>query len=505
MRLRFVLGCQPGQRPLDLYLARDLGAGQTTTSDSTSCNKVTIPLQRGSVHIPRPHAAQSSSALRSRHLSAPENGAPNRCYRSNVTDEPATNAARLQARAERVLPGTAGRKRQMLHEFMADFPWFVERGEGATLTDVDGRQFLDLMGAYGPDLLGHRHPRVEQAAARQQLLGDTMGGLGPVTIELAEFLTERIDPIDWVFVGKNGSDATSYALRVARQATGRSRVLIAEAAYHTAQDWGTMFPNGVPEPHRMLTSRFVYNDPESLRAAVAEAGDDLAAIMLTPFHQGFYEQPDVATPAFVQAVEQEARRSGAVLVLDDVRANMRMHPSGASHDRIGIRPDIVCFGKAVANGRAVSVCGGSDALRDAADAIGYLGTFFGSAVAHAACLETFRTFDDEGAFDRMLDVGERLSKGLSDAASSADLTFDVSGYPTMAMVHIGRQPGPYLDHLWAAGMVRRGVLIHPTVAWYVCAALTDAQVDTVVERAADCFAEVAVEAADRERAKTAGG
>lgn len=407
-------------------------------------------------------------------------------------------AALLGARAERVLPGASERKGQMLSQFLTHLPRYVARADAALLTDVDGREFIDLMGAYGPNLLGHRHPRVERAAERQRHNGDTMGGLGTVTIELAEHVVDRFDPVDWVFLGKNGSDATSYALRVARHATGRSRVLIAEAAYHTAHDWGTMFPNGVPEPHRGLTSRYVYNDAESLRAAVDDVSGDLAAIMLTPFHQGFYERPQVATPSFVQAVHHEALRSGALVVLDDVRAGMRMHPSGASHERIGITPDIVCFGKAVANGRAVSICAGSDEVREAADAIGYLGTFFGSSVAHAACLETFRTFDEEGAFGRMLEIGERLSTGICQAARDADIAVEVTGYPTMAMVHVGHAPGPYLDHVWAAGMIRRGVLIHPTLAWYTCAALTDAQIDIVVERAADCFAtDVAAEVAAR--------
>ena len=96
-------------------------------------------------------------------------------------------------------------------------------------------------------------------------------------------------------------------------------------------------------------------------------------------------------------------------MLDDVRAGMRMHPSGGSYAEIGLDPDLVCFGKALANGRALSVCGGSAELRDAADQVGYLGTFFASAVAQAACLATFDAFDAEGAFERMMAIGGRLA------------------------------------------------------------------------------------------------
>jgi glutamate-1-semialdehyde 2,1-aminomutase len=350
------------------------------------------------------------------------------------------------------------------------------------------------MGSYGPNLLGHRHPEVERAATRQRSLGDSVGAMAPVAVELAELLCDRFEPVDWVFVGKNGSDATSYALRVARLATGRSRVLIADASYHTAHDWGTIFEAGVPEPHSSLTSRFAYNDADSLREAVDAADGDLAAIMITPFHQGYFETPALPTEEFVEAVRRQARRSGAVVVLDDVRAGMRMHPSGGSHVEIGLEPDLVCYAKAIANGRALSVCGGSAELRDAADQVGYLGTFFASAVAQAACLATFRAFDLEGSFERMMALGGRLATGLVEAAASADLTIEVEGFPTMAMVSIeGDDWDRYLNHVWSAAMVRRGVLVHPTQGWYLCAALTDPQVDTVLERAADCFAEVADE------------
>jgi glutamate-1-semialdehyde 2,1-aminomutase len=413
-------------------------------------------------------------------------------------ESPPSAAAKLQTRAERVIAGAANRKQMHLYRFLSDYPWWVDRAEGATLTDVDGKRYIDLMGSYGPNLLGHRHPQVEQAATRQRLRGDSMGAQPPVAVALAEFLCARFAPVDWVFVGKNGSDATSYALRVARLATNRSRVLIAEASYHTAHDWGCMFEAGVPEAHRSLTTRFAYNDADSLRAAVDAAGGELAAIMLTPFHQGYFETPSLPTASFVEAIGIEARRSGAVVVLDDVRAGMRMHPSGGSYAEIGLAPDLVCFGKAVANGRALSVCGGSADLRGAADQVGYLGTFFASAVAQAACLATFRAFDIEGSFERMMAIGARLGTGLAEAGATAGLTVEVKGYPTMANVSIeGDDRGGYLNHAWSAAMVQRGVLVHPTQSWYLCAALTDGQVNAVLERAADAFADVAKEIATR--------
>jgi glutamate-1-semialdehyde 2,1-aminomutase len=253
-----------------------------------------------------------------------------------------------------------------------------------------------------------------------------------------------------------------------------------------------MFEAGVPEAHRSLTARFAYNDPASLGAAVDAVGGDVAAIMLTPFHQGYFQPPALPTEPFLDAVRTQAAAAGAVVVLDDVRAGMRMHPSGGSDAEIGLVPDLVCYAKAIANGRAVSVCGGSAELRGAADQVGYLGTFFASAVAQAACLATFRAFDAEGSFARMVSIGARLADGLVAAASSAGVAVAVQGFPTMAMVTIdGDDWDRYLNHVWSGAMARRGVLVHPTQAWYLCSALSDEQVDTVLERAADSFAEVA--------------
>lgn len=417
-------------------------------------------------------------------------------------DEPVTAAADLQTRAERVIPGAGSRKKMHLAHLMAGYPWYVERVDGATVTDVDGRTFIDLMGSYGPNLLGHRHPAVEAAAERQRARGDSMGAPAAVSVELAEHLCSRFDPVDWVFAAKNGSDATSHALRVARVATGNETVLVAEASYHTAHDWGSIYEAGIPPAHRSRTSTFAFNDVDSLRGAVEAADGDVAAIMITPFHVGYFRAPELPTPAFLDAIRDLAGRTGAVVVLDDVRGGMRMHRSGGSYAEIGLDPDLMCFGKAVANGRAVALCVGRGSLRDAADQVGYLGTFFAAAVAQAACLATFEAFDAEGAFDQMMAAGTRLAKGLEEAAAAEGVTVEVTGIPTMAFVGIeGDTWDRYLNHVWAAAMVRRGVLVHPTQPWYLCAALTDEQIDVALDRASGAFAEVAEEIARPTRAR----
>ena len=342
-----------------------------------------------------------------------------------------------------MIAGSAGRRHQHLHRLFSEYPWYVDRAEGATIIDVDGRSFIDLMGSYGPNLLGHRHPIVDREVERQRARGDSVGGHAPVAIELAEHLCSGSIPSTGSSSGRTAPTrrATPSAWPGWRRAT--ARVLIAEASYHTAHDWGTIFEAGVPAPHRSLTSHFAYNDDDSLRAAVEAADGDLAAIMINPFHQGYFETPSIPTASFVETIRTEARRAGAVVILDDVRANMRMHPSGSSSAAIGLDPDLLCFGKAVANGRALSVCAGSAELREAADQVGYLGTFFASAMAQSAGLATFQAFDIEGSFERMsagrpptLDGPRRGRIGRRRAHRGDGGPRDVHGH------HRGRRLGP---------------------------------------------------------------
>ena len=142
----------------------------------------------------------------------------------------------LRERAKSVIPGGLW-GHMNVNGFIAGYPQFFERGEGAELWDVDGRRFVDFMCSWGPNILGHHHPAVEDAAARQRSLGDAMNGPGAVLVELAELLVETIPFADWVLFQKNGGDATTACVTIARAGTGRRKILVAKGAYHGAVPW----------------------------------------------------------------------------------------------------------------------------------------------------------------------------------------------------------------------------------------------------------------------------
>jgi glutamate-1-semialdehyde 2,1-aminomutase len=199
-------------------------------------------------------------------------------------------------------------------------PQFFSRAKGARLWDADGREFIDYSCAFGPNLLGYGDPRVEAAAERQRQLGDTMTGPSPVFVELAEKLVSMITHADWAIFAKNGTDTTTLALTIARAHTGRRRVLVAAGSYHGTAPWCSPITAGILPEERAHRRTYTYNDVESLEQAVAEAGDDLAAIFATPFKHDVCTDQELPKPEYARRCRELCDKTGAPLIVDDARA-----------------------------------------------------------------------------------------------------------------------------------------------------------------------------------------
>ncbi len=192
-----------------------------------------------------------------------------------------TNSAdtALRTRARRVIPGGLWGHMNAAN-LPEGYPQYFASAEGCRLTDVGGRSFVDLMCAWGPIVLGHRHPVVEAAAHEQALRGDCMNGPGPILVDLAELLVEMVPHADWCLFGKNGTDATTSCVTIARAGSGRRKVLVARGAYHGAVPWCSPSVAGVTAEDRAHLLHYTYNDVDSVDAAVEQAGGDLAAILV---------------------------------------------------------------------------------------------------------------------------------------------------------------------------------------------------------------------------------
>jgi glutamate-1-semialdehyde 2,1-aminomutase len=411
-----------------------------------------------------------------------------------IVQTPSWSLARdrdVRARAAAVVPGGMyGHMTANATTVPPSFPQFYERGLGAHTWDVDGHRYIDFLCAFGPVLLGHRHERIEAAAATQALVGDTLSGPSERMVEFAELLTETVAHADWAMFAKNGTDATAAAVRVARAATGRRKLLKATVAYHGANDWFTPRTAGVTLEDRLHIVEFEYNDVDSMQAAVSEHSGDIAAIIVTPFrHDAFVEQ-ELATAEFARAVREAATREGAALVLDEVRTAFRLDVHGA-WEQFGVRPDLTAFSKALANGHPVSALVGVDALREAAAEIYVTGSLWLSAVPMAAGIATVREAIEIDAPAVIGRAGTRFKDGLEAVGRAAGFDVALTGPVQMPMLNFADDPEKKMAFAFTDAAVRHGVLLHPWHNMFLSAAHDEEVIDEALAGVEAAFAEVA--------------
>jgi glutamate-1-semialdehyde 2,1-aminomutase len=394
----------------------------------------------------------------------------------------------LRRRARAVIPGGMY-GHQSAGPLPPEYPQFMRSGLGARVWDVDGNEYVDLMCSYGPVVLGHRHPAVEAAAAAQAELADCQNGPGPVMVELAELLVSSVQHADWAMFAKNGTDATTMCCTIARARTGRSRILVATGAYHGAAPWCTPRLAGVTAEDRANLGYYTFNDLASVTAAAAEAGTDLAAIVVSPFkHDAGFDQ-ELVDPAFARGLRELCTQTGAALILDDVRCGFRLH-LGSSWEPIGVLPDLSAWSKAIANGHPLAAVLGSGAYADAAASIFVTGSFWFSGTAMAAAIATIGALREERAIEAMDRVGTALRAGILEQAAARGIEINYTGPAAMPYLTFAGDRGHQLASTFAAAAIRAGAYLHPRHNWFISAAMTDADLAKALSATDEAFAAV---------------
>jgi glutamate-1-semialdehyde 2,1-aminomutase len=398
------------------------------------------------------------------------------------------NAKRLWDRADRVLPGGAiylSRSARFAGDGVQ--PGFIASADGCRVTDVDGRPYIDFLCANGPIILGHRHPEVEEAVHRQAGMADSTSYFPPALVDLAERLVERTPGMAWAVPAKNGSDVVGLAARVARVATGRDTVVVFEKAYHGFDPEFALGPAGVPPSSLDKLVRVPWNDGEALRSRIRSHGDDWAGIVLNPLDQNPGQDTHTASPDFLSTIAEVRERTGALLVLDDVRAGLRLAPGG-SHRTLGLEPDLIALGKPLGNGHPVSALLGTESLRRAARSINFTATFFFTATSLRAAEKTLEVYDRDEAFAALWRAGERLRDGLRAAAAKSGHLIRLSGPPSMPTMLFENDPAFERGQCFSREAAMRGALFHPLLNWFLNAAHDDGAIDEAVAIAEAAFA-----------------
>ncbi|MEU6262849.1 aminotransferase class III-fold pyridoxal phosphate-dependent enzyme [Saccharopolyspora shandongensis] len=393
----------------------------------------------------------------------------------------------LRDRARQVIPG--GMYGHMnVEAFSSAHPQFMVSGEGCRVTDADGREYFDLMCGWGPVVLGHRHPGVTAAILDQLERGDCLDGTSPVAVEYAELLVDTVPAADWAMFCKNGTDATTTCVTIARAAAGKRKILVANGAYHGAAPWCALRGAGVTSEDQAHLIHYEYNDLASAEQAAAEAGDDLAAILVCPMRHDVRRDQELAEPEFARGLRALADRTGAALILDDVRCGHRLD-LGGSWEPLGVRPDLSAWSKALANGQPLGAVTGVDALREAARSVYVTGSFWYAAVPLAAGLATLRELRKGQALPDMLRTGTRLREGLAAQAKTHGYKIRQTGPVQMPVLYFAGDDLS-LGTAWAEAAVRRGVYLHPWHNWFLSAAHTDADIEAILDRTDEAFTDL---------------
>ena len=397
--------------------------------------------------------------------------------------------AALRARAARLIPGGMW-GHQNAARLAAGYPQYFARGEGCRLWDVDGREYIDFICAWGPMVLGYRDPDVEAAAEAQRRRGNGLNGPTERLVELAELMVETVPHADWVMFQKNGADATTTCVMIARAATGKRKILAARGAYHGAVPWCNPYQAGATAEDRVHVVPYDYNDVLSLSRAADPVRKDLAAVIVSAFKHDIGKDHELPTPEFARAARALCDETGAALILDDVRAGFRLH-IGGSWELVGVRPDLAAWSKAIANGRALAAVTGNDRFRAGAEGVFVTGSFWTEAVPMAAAIATIRKLRDTDGIDRMRRMGERFRQGIARQAAAHGVRLHQSGPAQMPVILFDDDAERKKGWLFCTEALKRGVYLHAVHTMFLSAAHTEADIDQALAATDEALREVA--------------
>ena len=388
-----------------------------------------------------------------------------------------SESTRLLKKAEGLIPNCSQTFSKAPNQFVRGVtPSFVERAEGCRVWDVDGNEYIDFPMALGPIILGHKDPDVD-AAVRAQLDKGTIFSLPHrLEVEVSELLTQTIPCAEMVRFGKNGSDVTAAAVRIARAATGRD--VVACCGYHGWQDWyvgSTTRSLGVPQAVRDLTKTFEYNDIASLERLFAENPGRIACVIMEAIS---VIEPE---PGFLKKVAEITRKNGALLIFDEVVTGFRLSMGGAQ-EYYGVTPDLACFAKAMANGYPVAAVVGRKDLMLLCAEIFFSFTFGGEALSLAAAKATIHKLKSHKVIPHLFRQGQKLKDAFNAESRRLGIgQVDCIGLAPHTVVRFRDAAGAdslAMRSLFQQELIKRGILF--LNGYNICFAHDDETIETAI-------------------------
>ncbi|WP_348696331.1 glutamate-1-semialdehyde 2,1-aminomutase [Duganella fentianensis] len=416
----------------------------------------------------------------------------------------------LFERAQKTTPGGVNSPVRAFRS-VGGTPRFITRAEGPYFWDADDKRYIDYIGSWGPAIVGHAHPTVIKAVQEAATRGLSFGAPTEGEILMAEEICRLVPSIEQVRLVSSGTEATMSALRLARGATGRDKIIKFEGCYHGHADallvkagsglltFGNPTSAGVPEDFVKHTLVLDYNNVQQIEDAFASYGDEIACVIVEPVAGNM--NLIKATPEFLQALRNLCTKHGAILIFDEVMCGFRVALGGAQQ-LYGIKPDLTALGKVIGGGLPVAAFGGSAALMSKMAPLGAVyqaGTLSGNPVAVAAGMTTLRLIQEDGFYDRLSASATRLAAGLTEAARAAGIEFCADAIGGMFGLYFSATPPNNYAEMMAGNrerfnaffhaMLDEGVYFAPAAfeAGFVSAQHTDAVIDETIAAAARVF------------------
>jgi glutamate-1-semialdehyde 2,1-aminomutase len=414
----------------------------------------------------------------------------------------------LFARAQRVIPGGVNSPVRACRSVGTE-PLFVARGDGGHLTTADGQRFVDLVGSWGPLILGYTHPEVMEAIREALASGTTFGAPTELEVRFAEAVCAAVPSIEKVRAVSSGTEATMSALRLARGFTGRDLIIKADGGYHGHADFllvaagsgaatlGIPGSAGVPAGAAGDTVVVPYNDLDAVAKVLSEHGKNVAAVIVEPIAGNMGLVPP--GKGYLQGLRELTAKHGALLILDEVITGFRASYGGAQA-LYGVTPDLTCLGKIIGGGLPAAAFGGRAEIMDHLAPSGPVyqaGTLSGNPLAMAAGLKVLEILRRPGTYERLEALGAQLGEGLAKAARDAGVEATLNRVGSAMTLFF--TAGPVTDYASAKrsntelygryfrAMRERDVWLPPSQfeAFFVSLAHSDADIAEIVAKAAD--------------------
>ena len=340
-------------------------------------------------------------------------------------------------------------------------PLFIDRAKGSYVWDLDGNRYIDLVNSLAAITLGYNNKHVNRAVSRQLKKGNLFSLPGVLETEVAEQIVELVPSAEMVRFAKNGTDATSAAIRLARAYTGRDHVIF--CGYHGWQDWfvgATTKNKGVPQAVSMLTHKFNYNDLESLTNLFSAFPNQIAAVILEPMNSTYPKQ------GFLEGVRELTQKNGSILIFDEVVTGFRFDIGGAQK-LFDVTPDLTALGKGMANGHPLSAVVGKREIMNEMENIFFSGTFGGELLSLASAKATIELYKKIDVCAELNFIGSTLATGLKQIITELEMesVLEISGHPTWLFLlwkSAYGQPVENIKAFFLQEMFKSGVLILST-------------------------------------------